>query len=191
MRMTSRSRTLATLAATPLTFIALGAIASPAAPAAEIPGVAQRQRTEKKAFTDSEIVEGFLKPRSAPEFISPAASIASGKYDTAGAYSPTAIVPTARPSLRDRRRYRRQRFSTSTSPWPPHRRRQRAGQAGARRDLNRTIATFYGSERAKDDPLVVDPHACRVFARTRNRDRAFRRDPTVDQWRLRLLRLRL
>ena len=33
----------------------------PSAAAAEIPAIAQRQRTEKKIFTDSEIIEGFLK----------------------------------------------------------------------------------------------------------------------------------
>src|SRR6478609_10640118 len=45
---------------------ALGAVAFGEIPVlctafADTPSIAQRQRTEKKAFTDSEIVEGFLK----------------------------------------------------------------------------------------------------------------------------------
>ena len=40
---------------------ALGEIVVPSAAAADIPAIAHRQRTEKKIFTDSEIIEGFLK----------------------------------------------------------------------------------------------------------------------------------
>src|SRR4051812_10226916 len=36
--------------------------------AAEIPGVASRQRTEKKSFTDGEIVDGFLKTAFGAEY---------------------------------------------------------------------------------------------------------------------------
>src|SRR3954466_15554378 len=39
---------------------------SPAA--AEIPGVASRQRAEKKSFTDGEIVDGFLKTAFGAEY---------------------------------------------------------------------------------------------------------------------------
>src|SRR3974390_2844467 len=42
--------------------------AAPAAGASEIPQVAARQRTEKKSFTDAEIVEGFLKTSFGAEF---------------------------------------------------------------------------------------------------------------------------
>src|SRR3974390_2745056 len=42
--------------------------AAPAAGASEIPQVAARQRTEKKIFTDAEIVEGFLKTAFGAEF---------------------------------------------------------------------------------------------------------------------------
>src|SRR5918999_3650094 len=40
---------------------ALGEAFTPYTAFADIPAIAQRQRTEKKIFTDSEIVEGFLK----------------------------------------------------------------------------------------------------------------------------------
>src|SRR5713101_671415 len=44
-----------------------GAFAPPAA-CAEIPAIAQRQRAEKKTFTDSEIVDGFLKTAFGAEY---------------------------------------------------------------------------------------------------------------------------
>src|SRR4051812_8136635 len=67
MRTPRRSRSL-TILTVALCTIALDAISSPAKPAAEIPGIAQRQRTEKKIFTDSEIVEGFLKTAFGAEY---------------------------------------------------------------------------------------------------------------------------
>src|SRR3989442_6955966 len=35
---------------------------------ADIPAIAQRQRTEKKTFTDSEIIEGFMKTAFGAEY---------------------------------------------------------------------------------------------------------------------------
>src|ERR1700760_1720236 len=48
--------------------VAFGEILVPCAAFADIPGVTQRQRTEKKVFTDSEIVEGFLKTAFGAEY---------------------------------------------------------------------------------------------------------------------------
>src|SRR3982075_2101807 len=48
--------------------VALAAVVWPAFATAEIPAVAQRQRTEKKTFTDSEIVDGFLKTAFGAEY---------------------------------------------------------------------------------------------------------------------------
>src|SRR5213593_1796500 len=56
-----------TIAAT-LGAVALGEILVPCTALADIPAVAQRQRTEKKSFTDSEIVEGFLKTAFGAEY---------------------------------------------------------------------------------------------------------------------------
>ena len=47
---------------------AFGEMLSPAAAAAEIPAIAQRQRTEKKVFTNDEIIEGFLKTAFGAEY---------------------------------------------------------------------------------------------------------------------------
>src|ERR1700740_417614 len=43
-------------------------IALPPTAAAELPAIAARQRAEKKSFTDSEIVEGFLKTAFGAEY---------------------------------------------------------------------------------------------------------------------------
>ena len=44
-----------------LAAVAYDAVAWPAFAAAEIPAIASRQRAEKRAFTDSQIIDGFLK----------------------------------------------------------------------------------------------------------------------------------
>src|ERR1700730_804061 len=51
-----------------LSGLALDGFAWQHAVAAEIPGVASRQRTEKKSFTDGEIVDGFLKTAFGAEY---------------------------------------------------------------------------------------------------------------------------
>src|SRR5947199_8423123 len=48
--------------------VALGEIFLPCTALADIPAIAQRQRTEKKAFTDSEIIEGFMKTAFGAEY---------------------------------------------------------------------------------------------------------------------------
>src|SRR3954453_11670935 len=48
--------------------VAFGEILVPCAAFADIPGIAQRQRTEKKVFTDDEIIEGFLKTAFGAEY---------------------------------------------------------------------------------------------------------------------------
>src|SRR3954470_8951739 len=48
--------------------VAFGEILVPCAAFADIPGVTQRQRTEKKIFTDSEIIEGFMKTAFGAEY---------------------------------------------------------------------------------------------------------------------------
>src|SRR6266850_7342302 len=67
MRTPRRSLHLWTLAAA-LGAVAFGEILVPCAAFADIPAVAQRQRTEKKIFTDSEIVDGFLKTAFGAEY---------------------------------------------------------------------------------------------------------------------------
>jgi hypothetical protein len=52
-----------------LAAVAFGEVLPTAATSAEmIPAIAQRQRTEKKVFTDDEIIEGFLKTAFGAEY---------------------------------------------------------------------------------------------------------------------------
>src|SRR4051812_30755456 len=67
MRLLRRSLLMRTLMAG-LAAVAFGAAAWPVAAATEIPAVAQRQRTEKTTFTDSEIVDGFFKTAFGAEY---------------------------------------------------------------------------------------------------------------------------
>src|SRR3981081_4137385 len=52
--------------------------------AAEIPGVASRQRAEKKSFTDGEIVDGFLKTAFGAEYHLAGRVDRIRKYDAPG-----------------------------------------------------------------------------------------------------------
>src|SRR4029079_17303644 len=67
MRFRRRCPRLQTLMAG-LVALARGDASLVVAASAEIPGVAQRQRTEKKIFTDGEIVEGFFKTAFGAEY---------------------------------------------------------------------------------------------------------------------------
>src|ERR1700737_2139592 len=51
-----------------LAAIAFDAVVSQPCASAEIPAIASRQRAEKKTFTDSEIIEGFLKTAFGAEY---------------------------------------------------------------------------------------------------------------------------
>src|SRR5258708_16449683 len=67
MSANGRSRFPRMLAAA-LAAAAFGEVVPPAAASAELPAISQRQRTEKKAFTDDEIIEGFLKTAFGAEY---------------------------------------------------------------------------------------------------------------------------
>src|SRR6201988_5196597 len=67
MRTPRRFPPLWTLAAA-LGTVTLGEILVPCTAFADPPSIAQRQRTEKKSFTDGEIVEGFLKTAFGAEY---------------------------------------------------------------------------------------------------------------------------
>ena len=57
-----------TIAAGALVTIACDAVVWPQPVSAEIPAIASRQRAEKKTFTDSEIIDGFLKTAFGAEY---------------------------------------------------------------------------------------------------------------------------
>ena len=147
-----------------LAAIALGEACTPPAAAGEIPAVAQRQRTEKKSFTDAEIVEGFFKTAFGAEYH------LAGRVDRIRKYDLPVRV-----------------FADGTRPDRKAQLAKIVADIGAKvqhldiamaasnddanvlvklvrdRDLNRTIATFYGSERAREIRSSLDPQCLSGF----------------------------
>jgi len=63
-----RSSQARRILAAALAAIAFEAVVSPPPASAEIAAIASRQRAEKKTFTDSEIIEGFMKTAFGAEY---------------------------------------------------------------------------------------------------------------------------
>ena len=163
MRTSRLNRSLATLGVA-LCAIALDAISPPAAPAGEIPGVVQRQRTEKKVFTDSEIVEGFLKTAFGAEYHLAGRVDRIRKYDV-----PVRVYADGN---RPDRKAQLAKIVADIGAKIQHLDiAMAAGNDDANvlvklvrdRDLNSTIATFYGSERAKEIRSSLDPQCLSGF----------------------------
>src|SRR5260370_3604803 len=68
MSVLDRSSRAFRIAAVALAATAFDAMVSPPPASAELPAIASRQRAEKKTFTDSEIIEGFLKTAFGAEY---------------------------------------------------------------------------------------------------------------------------
>jgi Protein of unknown function (DUF2927) len=147
-----------------LSAMALGDIVSPRAAFAEIPAIAQRQRTEKKIFTDSEIIEGFLKIAFGAEYH------LAGRVDRIRKYETPVRVFADGP--RADRRTQIAKIVSDISTRVQHLDIAMAeSQEDANvqvklvrdRDLYRTITTFYGSERAKEIRSSLDPQCLSGF----------------------------
>src|SRR3954469_21669074 len=138
---------------------------SPAA--AEIPGVASRQRTEKKSFTDSEIADGFLKTAFGAEYH------LAGRVDRIRKYDAPVRV------FADGVRRSNRKAQLATVVADIGRRIQHLDIAmadsseGANvivklvrdRDLNRTIGAFYGTDRAREIRSSLDPQCLSGFGK--------------------------
>ena len=144
--------------------IALGAIWSLPIAASEIPGVVQRQRTEKKIFTDSEIVEGFLKTAFGAEYHLAGRVDRIRKYDT-----PVRVFADGN---RPDRKAQLARIVADIAAKVQHLDIAMAASNDDAnvlvklvrdRDLFRTITTFYGSERAKEIRTSLDPQCLSGF----------------------------
>ncbi len=163
MRTPRRSRTFATLAAA-LTATTLGAFPSLAASVTEVPAVAQRQRAEKKIFTDSEIVEGFLKIAFGAEYH------LAGRVDRIRKFG-TPVRVFADGNRPDRKAQLARIVADIAAKVRHLDIAMTATNDEANvlvklvrdRDLNRTIATFYGSERAKEIRSSLDPQCLSGF----------------------------
>jgi Protein of unknown function (DUF2927) len=147
-----------------LVTIAIGSVVWPPGASAEIPAIASRQRAERKSFTDSEIIEGFLKTAFGAEYH------LAGRVDRIRKYDmPVRVFADGN------RRDRKAQLAKVVADIG--RRIQHLDIAMAEasdsanifvklvrdRDLYRTITAFYGSERAREIRTSLDPQCLSGF----------------------------
>jgi hypothetical protein len=144
--------------------VALCAAVWPARAQAENPTVAARQRAEKKTFTDAEIIEGFLKTAFGAEYH------LAGRVDRIRKYDMPVRV-FADGSRADRK----VQLAAVVADIARHVQHldiamtDRSEEANVSvklvrdRDLYRTIATYYGKERAREIKHSLDPQCLSGF----------------------------
>jgi hypothetical protein len=143
----------------------LDGLALQPASSAEIPGVASRQRAEKKTFTDGEIVDGFLKTAFGAEYH------LAGRVDRIRKYDAPVRV-FADGVRRDNRKTQLAKVVADIASRVRHLDIAMVDSSdGANvvvklvrdRDLFRTISTFYGSDRAREIRSNLDPQCLSGF----------------------------
>ena len=148
-----------------LTVIVAGGFVCQHAAATEIPGIASRQRAEKKTFTDTQIVDGFLKTAFGAEYH------LAGKVDRIRKYDAPVRV-FANGVNRADRKAQLARVVADIAARVRHLDIAMADSSdGANvvvklvrdRDLYRTISTFYGSDRAREIRSNLDPQCLSGF----------------------------
>ena len=163
MRTPRRFLCQCTLAAT-LGAATLGGTWVPCAASTEIASIAQRQRTEKKIFTDSEIVDGFFKTAFGAEYH------LAGRVDRIRKYG--GPVRVFADGARADRKAQLTKIVADIASRVQHldiAMVDDIDDANVQvklvrdRDLQRTIATFYGSERAKEIRSSLDPQCLSGF----------------------------
>jgi len=147
-----------------LAAIAFDAVVSRPCASAEIPAIASRQRAEKKTFTDSEIIEGFLKTAFGAEYH------LAGRVDRIRKYDgPVRVFADGN---RPDRKAQLAKVVADIAQRVQHLDIAMADTGdGANvlvklvrdRDLFRTISTFYGSERAREIRTSLDPQCLSGF----------------------------
>ena len=162
MRMPRRFLARWTLAAA-LSAAALGGTLVPCTASAEIPTIAQRQRTEKKSFTDSEIIDGFLKTAFGAEYH------LAGRVDRIRKYEvPVRVFAEGRAD----RKAQLTKIVADIAQRVQHLDLAMVERSdGANvvvklvrdRDLYRTISTFYGTSRAREIRGSLDPQCLSGF----------------------------
>jgi hypothetical protein len=135
------------------------------ATASEIPAIASRQHAEKKSFTDGEIIEGFFKTAFGAEYH------LAGRVDRIRKYDgPVRVFADGTP--RADRRAQLAKVVTDIGQRIQHLDIAMAAKSEDAnvivnlvrdRDLSRTIASFYGNERAKEIRKSLDPQCLSGF----------------------------
>ncbi|HVV41007.1 MAG TPA: DUF2927 domain-containing protein [Nitrobacter sp.] len=158
----SRTNVAALLLAAAVT---TGAACVERAPGAEVPGVVARERSEKTAFTDSEIREGFFRTAFGAEYH------LAGRVDRIRKYNGPVRVIADGVNHRDRKA----QLAKVVADIARHIQHLDIAMADSRaaanvsvrlvhdRDLNRTIASFYGAERAREIHKSLDPQCLSGF----------------------------
>jgi DUF2927 family protein len=163
MNLICRSSQLVLFAAV-LAGIALDGIVRTQAASAEVPAIASRQRAERKAFTDTEIVDGFFKTAFGAEYH------LAGRVDRIRKYE--APVRVFADGNRGDRKAQLTRIVADIAGRVQHLDIAMAdSNDGANvqiklvrdRDLFRTISTFYGNERAREIKTSLDPQCLSGF----------------------------
>jgi hypothetical protein len=147
-----------------LATLAFGADIATTAAAGELPAVTSRQRTEKKSFTDGEIVEGFLKTAFGAEYH------LAGRVDRIRRFDGPVRV-FADSDRADRKaqlakvvadigsRVRHLDIAMTNASEAANVRVKMVRD----RDLHRTIASFYGAEKAREIRTSLDPQCLSGF----------------------------
>lgn len=141
----------------------------PPAASAETPAIASRQRTEKKTFTDSEIIDGFFKTAFGAEYH------LAGRVDRIRKYH--APVRVFADGNRPDRKTQLAKIVADIARRVQHLDIAMADSSDSAnvlvklvrdRDLNRTISTFYGSQRAREIRGSLDPQCLSGFRKNEN-----------------------
>jgi hypothetical protein len=136
----------------------------PATATGEIPAIASRQRAEKKSFTDGEIIDGFFKTAFGAEYH------LAGRVDRIRKYQiPVRVFADG---SRPDRKTQIVKIVADIGMRVQHLNIAMADSSDEAnvlvklvrdRDLNRTISTFYGSERAREIRGSLDPQCLSGF----------------------------
>src|SRR5258706_14355867 len=147
-----------------LVAIASEAVVLPPSASAQIPAIASRQRAERKTFTDSEIVEGFMKTAFGAEYH------LAGRVDRIRKYD--APVRVFADGNRTDRKGQLAKVVADIAKRVQHldiAMSETSDDANVvvklvrDRDLYRTIATSYGADRAKEIRTSLDPQCLSGF----------------------------
>ncbi len=147
-----------------LAAVAGDAVVSPQFAAAEIPAIASRQRAEKKTFTDSQIVDGFLKTAFGAEYH------LAGRVDRIRKYqTPVRVFADG---YRSDRKAQVAKVVADIARRVQHLDIAMAAAADAAnvvvrlvrdRDLGRTLVKLYGRARAREIRGSLDPQCLSGF----------------------------
>jgi hypothetical protein len=160
-----RSSPVLLMLAVALTAIAFDAAVSPPSMSAENAAIASRQHAERKTFTDAEITDGFFKTAFGAEYHLAGRVDRIRKYDV-----PVRVFATG--GARPDRKAQLARVVADIGARVQHLDIAMADSHDAAnvivnlvrdRDLSRSIATFYGSERAREIRSSLDPQCLSGF----------------------------